>query len=236
MHSAGMFAVLGMGFFSQCAMAEEGVVRAKVSYGLANYTSPSANSDIKSNYSTLALGGSYIWPTNVFVDFTTKSSLSASYNAGSVVPSLHTSDQPFSRTENVLTVGMPVDNGIQASAGLFTAKTTLKLGTYGEFSQKMTGVTAGAGKAFPIDEGRLGVAGLNGAVAVLTASNTDRFGNVANSNLSFGLSVGAAYNYVINKYLSAAADAKFQSYMIRYPTFSGNEQIFAMSVSLIARF
>lgn len=232
----GMITALAMSAVSSYALAEEGVIRARVSYGLANYSSPSASSEIKSNYSTLGLGASYIWPSNVFMDFATKSSNSATYNAGSVTQGSLTTDQPFSRTEYVLTVGMPLEDRIQVNAGIFKAKTELNLAQWGQFSQKMTGVTAGAGIAYPINEGASGVAGLNAGAALLTASNTDRFGIVSNSDLSFGLSIGAAYNYPLNKYLSFAADAKLQSYMIKYPTFSGNEQILATSVSLIARF
>ena len=235
-----MVAVLAVGFVSANALADEGVIRAKVSYGLASYTSPSANSDIKSNYSTLGLGVTYIWPSNIFADFSTKMTGSgASYNAASVTagsPSQVTSDQSFSRTENTLTVGMPLENGMQGNVGLFTADTVFKLSQYGQFSQKMTGITGGAGMGFPLDGGKSGVVGVNGALALLNASNTSANGNVSSSNLSYGLSVGAAYNYPINKNVSVSADAKFQSYLIKYSTFSGDERILSTALSLIGQF
>ena len=232
-----MVAVLAVGFVSANALADEGVIRAKVSYGLASYSSPSANSDIRSTYSTLGLGVTYIWPSNIFADFTTRMTGSgASYNANGVTAGLVTADQSFSRTENTLTVGMPLDNGMQGNAGLFTADTVFKLSQYGQFSQKMTGITAGAGKGFPLDGGKSGVLGVNGALALLNASSSDRYGNVSSSNLSYGLSVGAAYNYPINKNISVSADAKLQSYLIKYSTFSGDERILSTAVSLIGQF
>lgn len=55
-------------------------------------------------------------------------------------------------------------------------------------------------------------------------------GNVSSYNLSYGLSFGAAYNYPINKNISVSADAKFQSYFIKYSTFSGDERILSTTV------
>jgi hypothetical protein len=131
---------------------------------------------------------------------------------------------------------MPIENGLQVNSGIFTANTVLKLAQYGQFSRKMTGLTAGVGKGFAVYEGNAGTVGLNGAAALLTASNYDRYGSVSNSNLSYGLSLGAVYSYSITKNISVSADAKFQSYFIKYPTFSGDEKILSAALSLIGQF
>jgi hypothetical protein len=232
-----MIAVLAIGVTSQWAVADEGVVRAKLSYGLASYSSPSAYGAISSNYSTLGLGVTYIFPSNIFADFTMKTSGSdASYNANSVTSGLVSSDQKFVRNENIITIGMPLDNGMQGNAGIFTAETVFKLAQFGQFSQKMTGITAGIGKGFPINQGMSGTVGVNGAGALLNATNTDRFGNSSGSDLSYGLSAGAAYNYMFNKNFGFSADAKFQSYFIKYSSFSGDEKILSLALSLIGQF
>lgn len=234
---AGMVAVLTAGFFASAALAEEGVVRARLSYGLASYTSPSAFADISSGYSTLGLGVTYIFPSNKFIDFATRMSVGgASYNAGAVSGGSVASDQPFSRNENTLTVGMPLEYGLQGNAGLFTANTTYKLAQFGQFSQKMTGLTAGVGKGFPLNEGKSGAVGVNGAVALLNATHTNALGNSLSSNLSYGISMGATYNYMYTKNIGVSADAKFQSYFIKYSALSGDERILSTSVSLVGQF
>lgn len=233
----GIVAVLTVCLATTAALAEEGVVRGKVSAGLANYTSPSASGDLASTYSTLGLGLTYIFPSNIFVDFTTKiAGTDALYNAKNATAGLVSSDQPFSRTENTLTVGMPFDNGMQGNAGIFTAETTFKLAQFGQFSQKMTGLAAGAGKGITLNEGSSGTLGFNGALALLNASSVDRYGYANNSNLSYGLSLGAIYNYMLNKNIGVSADAKFQSYFIKYSSFSGDERIISAGLSLTAQF
>jgi len=234
-----MVTVLAVAWSSFSAAADEGVVRAKLSYGLANYSSPSAYSDISSTYSTLGVGVTYIFPSNTFVDFTIKTSGSgASYNAPGVSGGLILSDQAFKRTENTLTVGKPLENGMQGNIGVFTAETVLNFATLGQgqFSQKMTGLTAGMGKGIPVEEGRLGTIGINGAVALLNASNTDYQGKSATSNFAYGISAGASYNYMFHKNIGVSADAKFQSYFIKYSGYSGDERILSTSVSLIGQF
>lgn len=235
--------VLVVGFASSSAHAAEGVARAKISLGLAHYTAPSQSSNTSSNissiYPTLGVGGTYIWPSNIFADFTTRTSVYGTYNPSSITGGQLTS-QAISRRENTLTVGMPIKDGIQGNVGLFTINTIFKLAQFGQISQRMNGLTAGAGKAFPIEEGKMGVVGLNGAVAFLGANNSDRFGVVSRSNPSYGISFGATYNYTIDKDVSISADAKYQSYFINYVTFagdlSGNERILSTAVSLIAQF
>jgi hypothetical protein len=233
----GIAAVLAIGFVDSSAWAEEGVVRVKGSYGLASYSSPTVNGDIAATYPTLGLGVTYIWPSYVFADFSTRTTGSgASYNANSVTGGTVTSDQPLSRTESTLTVGMPTDAGIQVNAGIFTANTVMKLAQYGEFSRKMSGLTAGVGKGFAIYDGKSGTIGFNGAVALLNAKNVDRYGSASNANLSFGLSIGAVYNYPLNRNFSISADAKYQSYFIKYAAFSGDERILSAALSIIGQF
>ena len=233
----GLLAVLVLGLYSLSALADEGVVRAKISYGLSKYNSPSAYADISSTYSTLGLGVTYIFPTNMFVDFSMKTSGSgAVYNAQAVTSGLVASDQAFKRAENTLTVGKPLENGMQGNVGLFTADTQFDLAQFGQFSQKMTGLTAGIGKGVAVDEGRLGTIGIIGAVALLTATNKDRFGTSSTADLSYGISAGASYNYMLSKNIGVSADAKLQSYFIKYATFSGDERIISTTVSLIGQF
>ncbi len=232
-----LIAVLASGFTISSALADEGVVRAKLSIGFANYAAPYGNNEISTNYSTQGLGFTYIWPSNVFVDVATKSSTpDSTYNARNVFGGLVTTDQAFSRTENTVTLGKPTESGVQLNTGIFTSDTVFNLAQYGQFSQKIIGLTAGAGKGFLIDEGRNGSIGLSATFALLNAKNSDRFGVVTNSNLSYGLSLGAVYNYVLTKSVSLLADAKFQSYLIKYPTFSGDERILSSSLSFLAQF
>lgn len=234
---AGIATVMALCFVDSCALAEEGLVRVKGSYGLASYSSPTVNGDIAATYSTLGLGFTYIWPSYVFADIATRTTgAGASYNANSVTGGTVTSDQSFSRTETTVTVGMPTDDGIQVNAGIFTANTVMKLAQYGEFSRKMSGLTAGAGRGFAIYEGKSGTIGFNGAVALLNAKNTDRYGIVSNANLSYGLSIGAVYNYPLNRTFSISADAKYQSYFIKYSAFSGDERILSAALSVIGQF
>lgn len=224
-------------FTASISLADEGVVRAKVSLGYASYNSPYGSSEISTNYMTQGFGVTYITPSKLFVDLTTKSSDKAAvYNAKSVFGALVSSDQEFSRTENTLTIGMPTEKGLQINAGIFNADTTFNLAQYGQFSQKIMGLTAGVGKGVALDEGRSGSFGLSATVALLKASNTDRFGTEFNSNLAYGFSFGALYNYVLTQNLSIAADAKFQTYFIKYATFSGDERILSSSLSLIGQF
>lgn len=233
----GIAAVLAIAFVDSDAMAEGGVVRVKGSYGLASYASPTVNGDIAATYPTLGLGVTYIWPSYVFADFSTRTTgAGASYNANSVTGGTVTSDRSFSRTENTLTVGMPTEGGTQINAGIFTANTVMKLAQYGEFSGKMSGLTAGAGRGFAIYEGTLGTIGFNGAVALLNAKYVDWLGNVSSANLSYGLSIGAVYNYSLNRTFSISADAKYQSYFIKYAAFSGDERILSAALSVIGQF
>ena len=234
---AGMFAVLTLFLASSPAQALEGVVRIRLSYGLANYSSPSTGADISATYATLGLGATYIFPSNVFMDFTTKVAGSGStYNAPAASGGLVNTDQAYSRTENTLTVGMPLDNGFQGNAGIFTAETIFKLNQFGQFSQKMQGLTTGIGKGLPINEGKSGALGLNAAFALLKATSGDRFGGEATSNIAFGLSIGATYSYMLRPNLGVSADTKFQSYFIKYSTFSGDERIISAALSLIGQF
>lgn len=224
-------------FTASTSLADEGVIRAKLSLGYASYSSPYGNSEISTNYLTQGLGITYIWPSKTFIDVTTKSSgKDAMYNAKNVYGGLVTTDQEFSRTENTLTIGKPTQNGIQLNTGIFTSDTIFNLAQYGQFSQKIMGLSAGAGKSFLIEEGSAGSIGVSGAVALLNAKNTDRFGVVTNSNLSYGVSLGAVYGYALTKSLSVVADAKFQTYFIKYPTFSGDERILSTSLSLLGQF
>ena len=232
-----LVAILASGFTVSSALADEGVIRVKAGLGFASYSAPYGNNEITTNYTTQGAGVTYIWPSSVFVDLATKSSTqNSSYNAKNVFGGLVTSDQPFARTENTLTVGKSIENSIQLNTGIFTADTVFNLAQYGQFSQKMVGLTAGAGKGFLIDEGRAGSIGVSGTVALLNAKNSDRFGVVTNSNLSYGLSLGAVYNYAITKNISVLADGKFQTYLITYPGFSGDERILSSSLSLLAQF
>ena len=232
-----LVAILASCFTVSSALADEGVIRVKAGLGFASYSAPYGNNEISTNYITQGLGATYIWPSNVFVDISTKSSTkSSAYNARNVFGGLVTTDQPFSRTENTLTLGKSIENSVQINTGIFTADTVFNLAQYGQFSQKMIGLTAGAGKGFLIDEGRAGSIGVSGTVALLNAKNSDRFGVVTNSNLSYGLSLGAIYNYALTKNLSVLADAKFQTYLITYPGFSGDERILSSSLSLVAQF
>lgn len=232
-----MIGMLAVGSTSSSAVADEGVVRGKLSYGLSNYSSPSAFSDISSTYSTIGLGVTYIFPSNTFADFSIKTSGSgAAYNAQAVTGGLVGSDQSFKRTENTFTLGRPLENGMQGNVGLFTADTQFDLAQYGQFSQKMTGLTAGMGKGIPLDEGRSGAIGVNGAGALLTATSTDRFGSSSTANLAYGISAGVSYNYMFTKNIGFSADAKFQSYFIKYSSFSGDERILSTTVALIGQY
>lgn len=239
---AGLISVL-VGTFNTASVqaAEEGVLRGKISTGMSSYSSSSpSNGDVTSNFATLGLGVTYIWPSNIFVDFTTKRSmLDARYVTQFVVAGQVTASQTFSRIENTITAGMPLNNGMQGNAGLFLTETNFGFsqpGLSGQFSQKMQGLSAGAGKGFALIEGNAGSVGLNGALALLNASYTDKSGNTSSSNLSYGLSLGAAYNYALNKTISFSADTKYQSYFIKYSTFSGDERILSASISLIGQF
>jgi len=232
-----MVVVLAAGLVSFAASADEGVIRAKVSYGLANYTAPSLSGNTTSTYPTLGLGVTYIFPTNIFADFSIKTSTSgASYNASNLTGGVVSSDQSFKRMENTLTIGKPLENGMQGNVGLFTADTQFDLGSFGQSSQKMMGVTSGVGKGLAIDEGRSGTIGLNGAVALLKATNTTYTGKSSDSNLAYGFSAGASYNYMFNKMITFSADAKFQTYFISYSGFSGDERIISTSASVIGQF
>lgn len=229
--------ILAPVFTISSSMADEGIIRAKLSYGFASYASPFGNNQVTSNYSTQGLGVTYIWPSNVFVDLNTKiSGKDALYNAKVIFPGLVTRDQEFIRTENTLTIGKPTENGTQLNIGIFTASTVFNLEQNGQFSQIMSGLTTGAGKGFLIDEGRSGTIGVSGTLALLNAKNTDRFGLVSNSNLSFGVSLGTVYSFPLSKSVSVLADAKFQTYFIKYPTFSGDERILSTSLSLLGQF
>jgi len=217
--------------------ADDGVVRAKVSLGYSTYSSPYGNNEISTNYATQGLGLSYVWPSSVFIDLSTKvSATDASYNAKNVFGGQVNSDQKFSRTENTLTLGKSTENGTQVNGGIFAADTVLSMAQLGQFSQKILGLTAGAGKGFLIDDGRSGLIGISGAFALLNATNKDRYGVSVNSNLSYGISLGAVYNYPLTKSVSVLADGKFQTYFIKYPTFSGDERILSGTLSLLAQF
>lgn len=223
-------------FTISISLADEGIVRAKVSFGYASYSAPYGNNQVISNYSTQGLGITYIWPSNVFVDLNTKvSGKDAMYNAKSVIPGQVT-DQEFVRTENTLTIGKPTENGTQLNMGIFTANTVFKLALFGQFSQKISGLTTGAGKGFLIDEGRAGSIGVSGTFALLNAINTDSAGVAANSNLSYGVSLATVYSYPLSRSVSVLADAKFQTYFIKYSTFSGDERILSGSLSLSGQF
>lgn len=234
--------VLAVSFVTSSAQADEGVMRVKVGTGLAYYTSPSSNGDISTTYATIGLGITYIWPSNIFADFTTKRSfLDPAYITQYTPAGQSTSNQSFSRVENTVTVGMPLTNDLQGNAGLFTTESTFGFtptGQFpsGQFSQKIRGISAGIGKGFALEEGSAGNLGLNGGLALLNASYTDKTGNSSSANLSYGISLGAAYNYMVNKTISISADAKFQSYFIKYATFSGDERILSAAVSLIGQF
>lgn len=229
--------VLAAGFSGSQALADEGVARVKLSYGTASYSTPSVYGDIGSTYATVALGVTYIWPSNVFFDFTSRSSTPDSvYNSRAVSNNPITTDLSFSRMENTVTVGMPLENGLQVNAGVFTADTVTKLPQAGQIVQKLNGISSGIGKAFPINEGKSGVFSLNGGFALLNGSHFDQQGIVVASSLAYGLSVGGAYNYPLNKNFSVAVDTKLQSYFIRYATFSGDERILSAALSLIGQF
>lgn len=229
--------ILVSGFIASSSLASDAEIRAKFSLGYASYNSPYGSNEIATSYLTQGLGFTYIWPSKVYIDVSTKASgKAATYDAAKVYGGLVSTAQSFSRVENTLTVGKPTESGMQINAGLFTGDTELRLAQFGQFSQKTTGITAGAGRGYPIEEGRLGTVGLSGAVAFLNAKNADRFGTVSNSNLSYGLSIGAVYSYALGKNISVSADAKYQAYFINYSTFSGDEKIQSYSVSLIGQF
>ena len=232
-----MIGLLAVGLTSLSAVADEGVVRAKLSYGLSYYTSPSLNGDTTTTYPSFGLGVTYIFPTNIFADFSMKTSGSgASYNASNLSGGLVNSDQSFKRTENTLTIGKPLENGMQGNVGLFNNETVFNLDTLGQLSQKMTGLTAGMGKGIPLDEGRSGAIGINGAAALLTATNTAANGVTSSSNLAYGISAGVSYNYMFTKNIGFSADAKFQSYFIKYSSFSGDERILSTTVALVGQY
>ena len=222
---------------SSVALALDGTIRVKASYGLANYVAPSLSGSIATTYSTIGLGATYIFPSNVFMDFSTRmSGAGSSYNTNAISDGKINGDQPFSRTENTLTIGMPLENGLQGNAGVFTAETIFNLAPNGSTSQKMQGLTAGIGKGLPFNEGKTGSLGVNAAFALLQAKNTDVTGASTTSNISYGLSIGASYNYMFKPYLGVSADTKFQSYFIKYSTFSGDERIISASLSLVGQF
>lgn len=222
---------------SSVALALDGTIRVKASYGLANYVAPSLSGNISTTYTTIGLGATYIFPSNSFLDFSTRmSGAGSTYNANVLSAGQVSGEQPFSRTENTLTFGMPLENGLQGNAGVFTTETNFSLAQFGSVLQKMQGLTAGIGKGIPFNEGKTGSLGVNGAFALLQAKSTDGVGLTTTSNLSYGLSFGASYNYMFKPYLGISADTKFQSYFIKYSTFSGDERIISASLSLVGQF
>ena len=132
----------------QSALAEdEGIIRARAGISLANHTSPSASGDFKSNYFIYGLGATHIFPDRNFIDLTLRTTGSgATYNAKKATAGQVSSDQPLQRFEGTLTVGMPFEYGLQGNAGLFTSNTVFKLAQFGQFSQSISGDSAGIGK------------------------------------------------------------------------------------------
>jgi hypothetical protein len=229
--------VVTLGMWGSTAQALEGTFRGKVSLGVANYSLASRVGDISSTYNTLGLGVSYIYPSNVFADFSIKGNLfDSTYDISNPAPSQLIPAKTLDRSEIALTVGKPFNSGIQGTVGLFSNKTELSRNLGGEISQKTVGVSGGVGKGFAIDEGKLGVIAVSGGVALVKGTYDDILSSSRNSKTSLGFSAATAYSYVLSKNLSASVDAKFQTYFLRYTGFAADETLASLALSLNGQF
>ena len=240
---SGLVAGLTVGFYSLQVQAGDNVIRVRENFGISSYAAPAVGDDISSTYTTWGLGFTHIWASNLFVDYTFKLTGKGDYNAKSNTPTALDGRRPFTRTEHIVTVGMPLDSGLQVNGGFFTAETNMELAPdinsiiapYDKQTQSMMGFTGGVGHGLELAGGRYGVLAVNGALALLVA-NTNRGGTQTNSSLAYGLSFGALYGYSFKPVLSTTIDTKYQAYFINYPGFSGNEKILSLNLSLIAKF
>lgn len=219
-------------------------LRAKAGLGMAQYKSPSSGgADFKLNYQALTVGASYLHAdTGVFVDLTNRSALGNSkWNAQEFFATSSTPNIPdatASRTENILTVGKMLADGLQVSAGYQVSdvsanvdRSAYRLPSY-SLSTNMSGFFAGVGKSMSVGDGILS---FSGALALISAKTSSTAPNSASQSYGSGpgYSAGVAYSYPVTDSLSLVGEGKLQSFN---PKNYGSDSLTTFGLSAIAKF
>jgi hypothetical protein len=237
--------ILGAALAASASAAMADGIRVKAGLGTEQYASPSTNPDwpdYKVSGSVLTLGGSYVFTDlGVFVDFTNRSSLGSSttWNAADFNPGLGISDQPAKFSDNTLTVGKMLGDGLFAFAGYQQQETTTQfdfndgLGNIFASNDKATlsGYFAGAGKAFSVGPGwltttaSLAMMGFNYSYS----DNTPSSGSFS-SDAGLGYSLGLSYSYPMTAQYDLVGEGKYQSYKPKDWTVANTVTVLGLNV------
>jgi hypothetical protein len=222
----------------------------KAGVGTSSYVIPLTGgkvSNINVNYQTLNVGASYVdLSSGWFVDVTNRSPLgSASWNThdflfannGTPVP-----DSPAKRTENTLTIGKVLEDGLQVFAGYQMSDLTLSANVnaistspaFDLFSVKEDGLFAGAGKSLKIAGGNLNITGALAMMGAKIATNNGNNLSEATYDPGLGYSFGASYSYPLTNMLNIVPEAKYQTF--KPNGFTARDTLTSFAVSIAARF
>jgi hypothetical protein len=242
---------------SHAALADEGLIRARVAMSRVNYSvgfdqnaDPNyKNKTAKSSFTMKGVGLTAVSASGVYVDFVTAKSGSATHDLWSNITS---TPQPFERTESAVTLGFsgPVGEGsASAFLGYKTGESDLNAPpgaitgyTFTKDKFKSSGLFFGGGFAFPAMGGNLG---FNGALALMSGKWTDDhnppFDNSADTTVGFSL--GASYTYLFTKNFGASVDWKYNSYSYNFALYSTTtapytvtEKMSSFGLNLLAQF
>ncbi len=242
---------------SQAAVADEGLIRLRVSEARTSYSlgfdqnaDPNyRNKTAKSTFTMKGVGLTAVSSSGVYLDFVTAKSGSATHDLWSNVNS---TPQSFERTESTVTLGFSGPAGEGSASGFLGYKTgesdlnappgAITGYTFTKDIFKSSGFFFGGGFAFPALGGNIG---FNGAIAFMSGKWTDDhnppFDNSADTTVGFSL--GASYTYLFTKNVGLSVDWKFNAYSYNFALYSTSvapytvtETTNALGLSLLAQF
>jgi len=241
------------------ALADDGNLSFRAGVGKVKYSLPwASNYDLKSNYTHYMIGTSYLMDgetlglvdSKLFFDLSMKKSGSNAVFNSQDFGNGNPGGLPFNRTEFSLVIGQVNNDGFRIFLELMSNKTeedNLKLTAPGpaidtfKETQSSTGISAGVGQEFPIQEGAGGTISVKGSLGYKSAKwdEEDKTNSVNsgtyNANAK-GFNVGVGYNYSFSKSVKMLFDWDYQSYKFDYTLVSKTEKVSSLTAALQAQF
>lgn len=201
-------------------MADDGVFRARVGVSSNDFETVWSGGTLKTDYTALNLGLSYISESQWYGDIAYKTDTSATWNTRELLsPDLN--DEDYGRRDITVTVGKVLDNGVQLFAGYQNSRATMALpeiaqelfGWVAEEEFNVDGFFMGVGRSFSVGSGSLN---LNASYGKMDGELVDAQGISNDGDDGKGYSLGASYSYVLGDAVSMTFEVKRQSYSYSY--------------------
>lgn len=214
-----MAVAISPAFLSGLAAADDGVFRARAGVSTNSFDTIWSGGNMKTDYTSLNLGLTYLTQNSFYFDIATKSDLGANWNTSELLPV--DDDDAYSRTDITLTAGKVLESGIQIFAGYQKSDATIDLpleaqqalGWNKDETVTITGFFAGVGKSFKVGDGSLN---LNASYGMMDAEVIASLGDKFTSDSGNGYSLGASYTYYLNDTTSLSVELKNQKYSYDY--------------------